>query len=114
MSHSQSSEKDHISEEEHAPPAFEAANTGVVTTAEYQEPVYEHKFQWSDLWKPAIVNPINGKSMTFNILRFWDPYATACECSRSTAPSKSTQSSKEFVGIRKEEHRSFGATKSDV
>jgi len=36
----------------------------------------ERKFQWSSLWKKAEVNPLNGKSMTFPILRFGDMYAT--------------------------------------
>ncbi|KAE8225066.1 hypothetical protein CF319_g2132 [Tilletia indica] len=58
-------------------------NTGAVTTEEYKS---EHqraveqggiKFTWSSLWKPAVINPINGKSTTFNILRFGDPYAAA-------------------------------------
>ncbi|KAK0522091.1 hypothetical protein OC834_006410 [Tilletia horrida] len=58
-------------------------NTGAVTTDEY---ISEHqraveqgtlKFKWSSLWEPAVINPINGKSTTFNILRVWDPYAVA-------------------------------------
>ncbi|CAD6891452.1 unnamed protein product [Tilletia laevis] len=58
-------------------------NTGAVTNEEYKS---EHqraveqgtvKFTWSSLWKPAVINPINGKSTTFNILRVWDPYAVA-------------------------------------
>lgn len=36
----------------------------------------QHKFQWSSLWKKAEINPLNGKSMTFPILRFGDIYAT--------------------------------------
>ncbi|KAK0544436.1 hypothetical protein OC844_007465, partial [Tilletia horrida] len=58
-------------------------NTGAVTTDEY---ISEHqraveqgtlKFKWSSLWEPAVINPINGKSTTFNTLRVWDPYAVA-------------------------------------
>ena len=37
----------------------------------------EHKFEWSSLWKKAEVNPLNGKSFTFPIFRFWDMYSTA-------------------------------------
>ncbi|KEY72388.1 hypothetical protein S7711_01057 [Stachybotrys chartarum IBT 7711] len=37
----------------------------------------EHKFRWSSLWGHSEVNPINGKSFTFPIFRFWDPYSTA-------------------------------------
>ena len=40
---------------------------------EYQAP----KFTWSSLWRPAQVNPANSKSLTFPLLRFWDPYSTA-------------------------------------
>jgi MFS transporter, NNP family, nitrate/nitrite transporter len=36
-----------------------------------------YKFRWSSLWEPADVNPINGKSLTFPLFRFWDPYSTA-------------------------------------
>lgn len=36
-----------------------------------------HKFQWSSLWRKAEVNPLNGKSFTFPIFRFWDMYSTA-------------------------------------
>ncbi|KAN0061890.1 hypothetical protein ACQY0O_005884 [Thecaphora frezii] len=36
-----------------------------------------HEFQWSSLWSRAVVNPLNGKSFTFPIFRFWDPYSTA-------------------------------------
>ncbi|CAH0020931.1 unnamed protein product [Clonostachys rhizophaga] len=35
------------------------------------------KSGWSSLWKRAEVNPLNGKSMTFPLFRFWDPYSTA-------------------------------------
>lgn len=37
----------------------------------------DHRFQWSSLWRPAEVNPATGKSFTFPLLRFWDPYSTA-------------------------------------
>lgn len=36
-----------------------------------------HKFQWSSLWRPAVINPLNGKSHTFPILRIWDAYSIA-------------------------------------
>lgn len=36
-----------------------------------------YKFRWSSLWERADVNPINGKSFTFPLFRFWDPYSTA-------------------------------------
>lgn len=35
------------------------------------------EFKWSSLYRPAVVNPINGKSHTFPLLRIWDSYATA-------------------------------------
>lgn len=35
------------------------------------------KFYLCSLWQPAQVNPANGKSLTFPILRIWDPYSTA-------------------------------------
>ncbi|CAO1613682.1 unnamed protein product [Sympodiomycopsis kandeliae] len=34
-------------------------------------------FKWKSLWMPAVVNPLNGKSHTFPLLRLWDPYAKA-------------------------------------
>ncbi|EST08075.1 Major facilitator superfamily [Kalmanozyma brasiliensis GHG001] len=36
-----------------------------------------HKFRWSSLWNPAVINPLNGKSHTFPIFRIWDSYSTA-------------------------------------
>lgn len=36
-----------------------------------------HKFRWSSLWRPAVINPLNGKSHTFPIFRIWDSYSTA-------------------------------------
>ncbi len=36
-----------------------------------------HKFEWSSLWKPAEINPLNGKSYTFPIFRVWDVYSTS-------------------------------------
>lgn len=33
------------------------------------------KFRWASLWEPSVVNPINGKSFTFPIFRFWDSYS---------------------------------------
>jgi NNP family nitrate/nitrite transporter-like MFS transporter len=60
-----------------------AVNTGgKVTNDEYVSEVQKaaqhghYKFRWSSLWQPAVVNPINGKSFTFPIFRFWDPYST--------------------------------------
>ncbi|KAL7928203.1 major facilitator superfamily domain-containing protein [Trichoderma chlorosporum] len=36
------------------------------------------KFRWSSLWQKADVNPLNGKSFTFPLLRIWDDsYSTA-------------------------------------
>ncbi|EPQ25980.1 uncharacterized protein PFL1_06435 [Pseudozyma flocculosa PF-1] len=60
---------------------------GVVTSEDYitdeEREIKEmhahgyHKFKWSSLWSRAEVNPLNGKSFTFPLLRFWDPYSTA-------------------------------------
>lgn len=36
-----------------------------------------HKFQLSSLWRPAEINPLNGKSYTFPIFRVWDTYSTS-------------------------------------
>lgn len=36
-----------------------------------------YPFRWSSLWSPAVVNPVNGKSLTFPLLRVWDSYGTA-------------------------------------
>lgn len=36
-----------------------------------------NKFRWSSLWSPAEINPLNGRSMTFPLLRPWDAYGTA-------------------------------------
>ncbi|KAK0555405.1 hypothetical protein OC845_000277 [Tilletia horrida] len=80
-------EQDHNSasfhDEKEIEPVPQPVNTGAVTTEEYKS---EHqkaveqgtlKFRWASLWEPAVINPINGKSTTFNIIRFWDPYALA-------------------------------------
>jgi len=37
----------------------------------------EFKFRFASLWEPAVVNPVNGKSFTFPLFRFWDPYSVA-------------------------------------
>ncbi|PWN45227.1 MFS general substrate transporter [Ceraceosorus guamensis] len=56
---------------------------GVATTEAYvsetqrQARAGQLKFRWASLWEPAVVNPVNGKSYTFPIFRFWDPYSTA-------------------------------------
>lgn len=34
-------------------------------------------FAWSSLWQPAEINPLNHKSTTFPLLRFWDTYSVA-------------------------------------
>lgn len=39
--------------------------------------VLDYKFRWSSLWQRADVNPVNGKSFTFPLFRFWDTYSTA-------------------------------------
>lgn len=40
------------------------------------EPKHEApKFEFSSLWRPARVNPVNLKSYTLPILNFRDPYA---------------------------------------
>lgn len=39
--------------------------------------VSNDKFRWSSLWMRAEVNPLNGKSFTFPIFRFWDIHSTA-------------------------------------
>lgn len=62
-------------------------NTGMVTSEEYMTEDEKktkdlkdfgyHKFQWSSLWRPAVINPLNGKSHTFPIFRVWDAYSTA-------------------------------------
>lgn len=60
---------------------------GVITSEEYmtedEKKVQDlkeygyHKFEWSSLWKPAEINPLNGKSYTFPIFRVWDVYSTS-------------------------------------
>ncbi|UZJ56565.1 hypothetical protein CBS101457_005885 [Exobasidium rhododendri] len=35
------------------------------------------KFRFASLWEPAVINPVNGKSFTLPMLRFWDPYSIA-------------------------------------
>lgn len=57
--------------------------TGVATVEGYksesqrQAEAGTYAFRWSSLWSPAVVNPINGKCLTFPLLRPWDSYATA-------------------------------------
>ena len=60
---------------------------GVVTSEEYMTEDEKkeqelkdfgyHKFRWSSLWRPAEINPLNGKSYTFPILRVFDTYSTS-------------------------------------
>ncbi|PWZ01234.1 MFS general substrate transporter [Testicularia cyperi] len=60
---------------------------GIVTSEEYLTEKEQreqdlkasgyHEFKWSSLWKPAVINPLNGRSMTFPLFRFWDVYSTA-------------------------------------
>ncbi|GAC93275.1 hypothetical protein PHSY_000839 [Pseudozyma hubeiensis SY62] len=60
---------------------------GLVTSEEYMtedekktkdmQDFGHYKFQWSSLWRPAVINPMNGKSHTFPILRIWDAYSIA-------------------------------------
>ncbi|KAJ9474026.1 hypothetical protein PHBOTO_004089 [Pseudozyma hubeiensis] len=60
---------------------------GMVTSEEYMtedekktkdmQDFGHYKFQWSSLWRPAVINPLNGKSHTFPIFRIWDPYSIA-------------------------------------
>lgn len=50
---------------------------GYVSESQKQAQAGEYKFRWASLWQPAVVNPINGKSLTFPLLRMWDPYSTA-------------------------------------
>ncbi|SNX85142.1 related to nitrate transporter [Melanopsichium pennsylvanicum] len=60
---------------------------GVVTSEEYMTEEEKkdqdlkdfgyHKFYWSSLWRPAEINPLNGKSYTFPIFRIWDIYSTS-------------------------------------
>ncbi|TKY89981.1 hypothetical protein EX895_001279 [Sporisorium graminicola] len=60
---------------------------GVITSEEYMTEDEKkeqdlkdfgyHKFQWSSLWRPAEINPLNGKSYTFPIFRIFDAYSTA-------------------------------------
>lgn len=72
-----------LSSQEHEQPGQPRGTTGEATVGAYvsdsqkQAQAGLYPFKWSSLYKPAVVNPINGKSHTFNILRFWDPYATA-------------------------------------
>lgn len=35
------------------------------------------RFRFASLWEPAVINPINGKSFTLPMFRFWDPYSIA-------------------------------------
>ena len=47
-------------------------------------------FQWSHLWKPAIVNPVNLKSYTIPFFNLRDPYARSFHLSwRKLSPSSS-------------------------
>lgn len=60
---------------------------GVVTSEEYMTEDQKaakalkdfgyHGFQWSSLWRPAEINPLNGKSYTFPIFRILDVYSTS-------------------------------------
>ncbi|CAO1635544.1 unnamed protein product [Parajaminaea phylloscopi] len=56
--------------------------TGVVTVEGYVSEAQKlgsaglYQFRWASLWQPAVINPINGKSYTFPLLRFWDPYSS--------------------------------------
>lgn len=60
---------------------------GVITSEDYMTETEKkekelkefgyHKFRWSSLWQPAEINPLNGKSYTFPILRIFDVYSTA-------------------------------------
>lgn len=47
-----------------------------VTEGEKQAQAGYYAFRWSSLFQSAVINPINGKSHTFPILRFWDTYST--------------------------------------
>lgn len=64
------------------PPQQPRGTTGTVTVEGYvpdsqkQAHTRAYQFRWTSLWQPAVVNPINGKSYTLPLLRFWDPYAS--------------------------------------
>lgn len=49
---------------------------GYVSDSQRRAQAGYYAFRWSSLYQPAVVNPINGKSHTFPILRFWDTYST--------------------------------------
>lgn len=64
-------------------PSYGNGVGGTVQTEEYVSETQRAaqagrvSFRLASLWEPAVINPINGKSYTFPILRFWDPYAIA-------------------------------------
>lgn len=59
---------------------------GVITSEEYMTEDEKkdkalkdfgyHKFQWSSLWRPSEINPLNGKSYTLPMFRIFDAYST--------------------------------------
>lgn len=55
----------------------QATVEGYVSEKEKAARAGHYEFKWASLYRPAVVNPINGKSHTFPLLRFWDSYSTA-------------------------------------
>lgn len=78
-----SSHNEKVSDDDEIQTAPVVSTGGVVSTEQYVSEAQRSAqagylpFRFASLWEPALINPVNGKSYTLPMFRFWDPYSIA-------------------------------------